>query len=112
MASHRDFAVATATALMHNPPLMFLIGVLLVLGGIAWILVHNQWSGGSHAVLVTVLGWVTLLKGFLFLFSSPEHAASFYLGTLHYARMFYWYAGLSALIGAWLCYGGFRPARS
>jgi len=81
-----------------------------VLGGLAMVLVHNRWQGGGHTVVVTLLAWITLLKGLMFLLISPADAPSFYLGTLHYAEMFYVYAGISALIGAYLCYGGFRAS--
>lgn len=111
MASRRESMVAIVTSLVHDPALMFLIGILTVLGGLAWILVHNRWAGGGHAVLITVLGWLTLLKGLLFLSLSPSQAPEFYLDTMHYAQWFYYYMGLSALIGAYLCYGGFRGAR-
>lgn len=44
----------------------------------------------------------------MFLFIAPADAPGFYLGTLHYAQMFYVYAGISAVIGGYLCYGGFQ----
>jgi len=115
MATHRDATLQTITALVHDAPLVFFAGVITVLGGLAWILVHNRWSGGGHTLLITVLGWITLLKGLLFLFLPPADAPHFYLDTLHYPQWFYGYAGLSALIGLYLCFGGFgsraEPAR-
>jgi len=110
MALHRDIFLETVTALVHDAPLMFFIGIVTTLSGLALVLVHNRWTGGGYAVVVTLLGWITLLKGLLFLFISPANAPSFYLGALHYAQMFYIYAGVSACVGAYLCYGGFRPS--
>lgn len=107
MALHRESMLMTVTALVHDAPLLFLVGILTLLAGLAWVLVHNRWTGGGEAVLLTVLGWITVLKGLLFLTLSPEQAPGFYLGTLHYAQMFYVYAALSGLIGAYLCYRGF-----
>lgn len=110
MAPHRERMLAIITSLVHDPALMFVIGILTVLGGLAWIVVHNRWTGGTHAAVITALGWLTLLKGILFLSLSPAQTPHFYLETLHYAPWFYYYMGLSALIGAYLCYGGFRVA--
>ena len=108
MALHRETFVKIVTALVHDASLMFVVGIITVLGGLALILVHNRWQGGGHVVVVSILAWITLLKGLLFLFIAPAYAPAFYLGTLHYAQMFYVYASLSAVIGVYLCYGGFR----
>jgi hypothetical protein len=50
---------------------------------------HNVWSGGALPVVVTLVGWVALIKGLLLLFLSPEAAAGLYLGGLHYEQPFY-----------------------
>jgi hypothetical protein len=36
------------------------------------VLGHNIWSGGALVVVVTVVGWITLVKSLLFLFLPPE----------------------------------------
>jgi putative exporter of polyketide antibiotics len=110
MASHRETTLGIVASLVHDEPLLFIVGILTLLGGLAWILAHNKWTGGSYAVLITILGWLTLLKGVLELSLPHGEAPAFFLGTLHYARLFYLYMGFSALIGAYLCYGGFRAA--
>jgi len=112
MASHRDSTLETITKFLHDAPLVFIIGILTLLGGLAWVLSHNRWSGGPFAVVITVLGWLTVLKGLLFLFIAPAEVPNFYLGILHYAQLFYVYAGISGLLGAYLCYGGFRSTRA
>jgi len=110
MVLRREVFLETVTTLVHDAPLMFFVGIITLLGGLALVLVHNRWEGGAHTVVVSLLAWITLLKGILFLFIPPADAPGFYLGTLHYAQLFYFYAGLSALIGAFLCYGGFRTS--
>lgn len=108
MMLHREAFLKIVTVLVHDASLMFVVGILTVFGGLALVLVHNRWHGGGHVLVVSVLAWITLLKGLLFLLITPDDAPAFYLGTLHYAQMFYVYAGLSAIIGMYLCYGGFR----
>jgi vacuolar-type H+-ATPase subunit I/STV1 len=100
--------VEAATALLHNPPALFIIGLITLLVGLAMILVHNIWSGGALPVTITILGWLTLIKGLLFLFLSPDAAMGFFLGGLHYGQLFYLYATICLILGVYLTYGGFR----
>ena len=111
MITHKEAMLETITALVHDRGLMFIVGVMIVFAGLAMILVHNVWSGGS-TIVVTLIGWAMLFKGALLLFLPPGAAVDFYLGTLHYAQWFYVYAGCSLVIGAYLSIAGFRtPSR-
>jgi hypothetical protein len=96
-------------ALVYNPPVLFIAGIFALTAGLAMVLGHNIWSGGTLPVVVTLAGWSALLKGLLLLFLSPERAAEFFWGTLHYAQMFYLYAFVSFVLGAYLTYAGFKP---
>jgi len=102
--------VATVTALLHDGPLVYFIGVVLLAAGLAMVLAHNVWSGGALPVIVTLIGWVTLLKGWAFLLLSPATLAGFYLEQLHYARIFYFLAAFSLVLGLYLTVAGFRTA--
>jgi putative exporter of polyketide antibiotics len=104
----REVGELVIAALLHNAPLMFIVGLLMLLGGLALVLLHNVWTGGVLPVVVTLIGWLTLAKGLLLISLSPEGAAQFYLGDLRYAQLYYVYAAFSLLIGAGLTYGGFR----
>ena len=107
MFTHKRATVETATALVHNPPALFIIGLITLAVGLALILVHNVWCGGALPVIVTLVGWLTLIKGLLFLFLSPEAAVGF-LGAFHYEQLFYLYAAICLILGVYLTYGGFR----
>jgi hypothetical protein len=82
--------------------------VITLVAGLAMILGHNVWSGGVLPVVVTLVGWLTLIKSLLFLFLSPEAAVGFSLEGLHYEQLFYLYAAISLILGAYLTSGGFR----
>jgi vacuolar-type H+-ATPase subunit I/STV1 len=107
MALNRDAMVNTVAALAQDAPVMFVLGVFTLFGGLAMLLVHNRWKGDGYAVVVTLLGWITLLKGLLIVLIAPRNATGLYLEYMHYAKMFYVCAAWSAVIGAYLCYGGF-----
>jgi hypothetical protein len=107
MMIHKQATLETVTALLHNALLMFLLGIIALASGLAMILTHNVWSGGTLAVVVTLIGWVTLVKGLLFVFLPPEMEAEFFLNTLRYEHLFYMYTVISFLLGVYLTYGGF-----
>jgi len=108
MLVQKESTLETITALVQDRPLMFVVGVITLFAGLSMVLAHNVWSGGSAAIVVTILGWITLLKGLLFLVLPPATAVEFYLGTMHYARLFYVYAAFSLALGVYLAYSGFK----
>jgi hypothetical protein len=110
MLAHKDATLETITALVHDRPLIFIVGVITLFAGLAMVLVHNVWSGGAAAIVVTILGWVTLIKALLFLLLPPAAAIEFYLGTVHYAQHFYVYAAFSLALGVYLAYVGFKES--
>jgi hypothetical protein len=111
MAVEREPWTAAVTALVHDPPLMLLLGMLVVAAGLALVLAHNVWSGGALPVVVTVIGWLTLLKGLVFWVLAPAAAADFYFERLHYGRLYYLYCAVPLAIGAYLTAAGFAARR-
>ena len=79
--------------------------------GLAMILGHNVWSGGALPVVVTLVGWMALMKGLVCMFLSPEAASEYFLGLFHYEQLFYLYASISLLLGIYLTYSGLRRRR-
>ena len=108
MLVHQQSTVATVTALLRDPPLVYVLGVIVLFAGLAMILVHNRWSGGVVPVLVTVVGWLTLVKGVVLIGWAPAGAADVYLVQLHYAQLYYLYGVITLALGAFLTYAGFR----
>jgi vacuolar-type H+-ATPase subunit I/STV1 len=106
MLTGRDAWVAAVTRLLIDPALMLLLGMLAVAAGLALVLAHNVWSGGALPVVVTVIGWLTLLKGLMFWMLPPAAAADLY-ERLQYAQLYYLYAGFACAIGLYLSVAGF-----
>ena len=102
MVAHRQATIETVRALLSNPPMQFLFGLLAVATGLAIVVGHNLWTGGTVPVAITLIGWGTLFKGMLFLFLSPESETALFMGNFHYEQYFYGYSAVSILIGAWL----------
>ncbi|HEX4046947.1 MAG TPA: hypothetical protein VH309_03890 [Elusimicrobiota bacterium] len=107
LAVHGRGAADAASAFVQSPPAMLLGGALLLLAGLALVLSHNVWSGGSRAVAVTLIGWLTLIKGAGLLLFPAETVARFYLVSLRYDRHYGLVLVFSFVVGVWLTYGGF-----
>jgi putative exporter of polyketide antibiotics len=108
MIIRRQATVDTVTALLQNPSMMLILGVITLAAGLAMVLAHNIWSRDGLALIVTLVGWMTLLKSLSFLFLWPETEASLFLEQLHNRRLFYLYTAISLVLGVYLTYDGFR----
>jgi hypothetical protein len=93
-------------ALAQNSPVMLVVAVFTLFAGIAMVLGHNVWRGGSVTIVVTVIGWLTLLKAVLILFVPPGVESRFLVELLHSDRLFYFRMALTLLLGVYLTYGG------
>jgi hypothetical protein len=85
-----------------------ILGVITLTAGLAMVLAHNIWSGGTLVVVVTLVGWMALVKSLFFLFLPPEMEARLFLQQLHYQQLFYLYGAISLALGVYLTYGGFK----
>jgi ribose/xylose/arabinose/galactoside ABC-type transport system permease subunit len=109
MVTRKEAAVNTITALVHSPPAVYIISAIALAAGLAMILGHNVWSGGVLPIIVTLVGWLALVKGLLLLFFSPEGVARFF-DRFQYEQHFYFYAATTLILGAYLTYASFGSA--
>jgi hypothetical protein len=113
MIARAQATVEIMKAIIGNPPLLFIAGLLGTTAGLAIVLSHNVWSGGVLPVVVTLFGWASLLKGVLLLVLSPEMESRVFLAGLQYERHPNLYTAFLLLIGIYLTYAGFTsPART
>jgi hypothetical protein len=108
MMTHSQATVETVTALLQNPSMTLILGVITLAAGLAMVLAHNIWSGGTLVVVVTLVGWMALVKSLFFLFLPPEMETRLFLQQLHYQQLFYLYGAISLVLGVYLTYGGFK----
>ncbi len=69
---NRDLLPAMASQIARDQGLIFLSGILSLLGGLAVVRVHNIWSGWQ--LIVTVLGWLAVVGGLVRMWF-PQRAA-------------------------------------
>lgn len=102
----RPIALYTIPALLVDRPAMLIFAIIALGGGLAIVLAHNIWSGGSLPVLVTLIGWVMLLRGISFLLFPPE-AMLRILAAMQIDRFFYVYFTIPFALGVYLTYLSF-----
>lgn len=106
MATHKPLVLALAKRIMGDAVVVAYIGVLRMSLGLAWVLGHDVWSGGMLPVVITLLGWVTLLRGLLIMFLPHGRLVALFESARlekHYAI----YAAGFFLFGAYLLIAAF-----
>jgi hypothetical protein len=105
MARKRD-TIAAVNALVRNPPLLLLVEVLSLALGLAMVLGHNIWSGGALPVVVTLLGWVIVIRGAVLLALPPDTTMRLF-EALRFEERFHVHMGVTLVLGLFLTYAGF-----
>ena len=113
MFAHTQATVEIMKAIIQDHPLLFMSGLMGVIAGLAIVLCHNVWSGGALPIMVTLFGWVSLIKGFLLLVLSPETESRVFIVGFRYEQHPNVYAVFVFLLGSYLTYAAFNStARS
>jgi hypothetical protein len=99
-------------AFLRDPLRLFIAALMGVTAGLAIVLAHNVWSGGALPIMVTLLGWASLIKGTLLLVLSTETESRVFIVGLHYEHHPNLYAAFMLLLGAYMTYAGFISATS
>lgn len=107
MLTHKEGIDAAVNSIFHDPGLLLFGGLTAFMLGLATILAHNVWSRAAPAVIVSLFGWIALIKGIVLLFLPPQ-AVPQYFSALHYQQLFYLYAAVMVALGAYLTYAGFK----
>lgn len=90
--------------LMNNKVLFWLTGLLALTIGAAVLALYSGWSA-DWRVVITVIGWLALIKGSIIMLF-PDALATFYK-KLRISGIFYVTGTVAILIGAFLLYIGF-----
>jgi len=109
MAANRAGTLQTVNAFFADPGLMWVTGVFTLLVGLTIVIAHNRLSGGAVPVVITIYGWIALLKGLLFVWLPASAQMQFYQ-SLYFAQWYYAYLSIAFIAGAYLTYNGFKPS--
>jgi hypothetical protein len=104
--ARRSAMVESAAEIVNAPALLLISGMMTLAAGLAVVLGHNVWRGGAMPVIVTVLGWVLLIKGTALLVIPPAGWAGM-LRASHYAEFYWGWVAIPLVLGAYLTWAGF-----
>ena len=108
LLDERDLA-AIVQLLVLDRPATFLLSLMCLVSGLAVVLGHQIWSGGIAPILVTLVGWVLLLRGLVLLFL-PSNLLESLADALVGAGWLYFAGSVALGLGLILTYAGFRAA--
>ena len=92
------------TAFFENGALVWIMGGLLLFGGLLIIAHHQYWSGLS-AILISLFGWFLALRGVVLL-AAPQLIASGAAAAMNRMPIVQIGFGFLVLIGLWLTFVG------
>lgn len=89
---------------IDSPPLIFLTGILALIGGMSVICFHNIWTADWRS-LITLFGWIALIEGVLLIMMPGP--------LLRFARLILKQSPLISVLGfAYLALGAFFISRA
>jgi hypothetical protein len=99
-------SVAALQSIVVSPGLILITGIFTMAAGVAMVIGHDVWTGGALAIVVTALGWITLLKGFAVTALPPAALGALYR-LIGYPRRFRLIMGVALILSLWLTYAAF-----
>ena len=106
MLSQPEAFVGIVHAFVANAPLVLIAGIFTLFGGLALVLLHNFWSGAALTVIITLVGWLTLIKAVVLLVLPPPKLVALYGGVTPVHILIS--GSLTLLLGIYLTIAGFR----
>lgn len=106
LALRRKSSLETINSMMRAPGLLLVTGIFTAGAGVAMVVGHNVWTGPALAIAVTVVGWMTLLKG-LAIVAVPPAALGRLYRVINHPRSFGIVMALGAIAGAWMTWAAF-----
>ncbi len=106
LAARPKSSLAAISSMMAEPGLLLVTGIFTAAAGVALVLGHNLWGGPPLVWAVTIVGWMTLLKGLAIVAVPSGRLAAFYK-VINYPQRLMWVMGIGAIVGAWMTWAAF-----
>ena len=106
MLFRRNYLRSVLSNFAEEPMLRFMMGIILLLGGTFLVVSHNDWSS-LPASLISLIGWLTMIKSALYLSLSRE-SMSRWINWYYLEHGYGWWGIVIALVlGVYLVNAGF-----
>jgi hypothetical protein len=106
MLAQPEAFVTIVHAFVADAPLVLITGVFTLFGGLALVLLHNYWSGGVLTVIITLIGWLTLVKAVVLVVLPSNKLVALYGGVSPTHILIS--GSVTLLLGLYLTVAGFR----
>jgi hypothetical protein len=99
----REFVEAIAE-MARSKAMLLLAGIFGTTAGLLVVLSHEVWGAGAIPALVTILGWLILLKGLAVIFL-PQQVVDAWTRWSNLEKLSYLYAAVTIILGLYLVLG-------
>lgn len=105
MYVHKEMYMELLHDLEHKRTAIYVLSVFGLAFGLLTILLHNSWQGPLLSLIVTLVGWVVLIKSTLYL-SLPRRIIHKIVHDMGMVRNYHLYVVISLIIGLYLAING------
>jgi hypothetical protein len=106
MLSRPRSMIMMVERLLENPPVMYVLGLIQMVGGLTMVLTQDATSGSNPPLVLSLVGLWFMVRGGMLMFMTPEAlwslVDSIELPKYHFASNI-----LGLLVGLYLAYSGF-----
>lgn len=101
----RRDTISSLMAALNHRGFMYLSGFIVLMVSIPLVLIHNVWDG-SWRVIITMLVWITLIKGLMLIFA-PEFMGDIAAKLTKHLPWLRYCIWMIIILGLYLVYIGF-----
>lgn len=91
---------------VSDGPVLLSYAIISLAMGVAMVVGHNVWSAGILPLVVTLVGWLVLVKGLWLLIISPASLLAA-MHQMHYAEHYPVFLAPAFVVGLYLTWAGF-----
>ncbi len=106
MLARREAMIPLVENLMQNPPLLFVLGVIQLLGGLAIVLTQDASAGETLPLVLTMIGWWLMVRAVLLMFLSQDALWALF-DAMELEKYYYASNAVGLVLGGYLTYVGF-----
>lgn len=101
----KNYVAGLMADLFKHPSVHFLLGFNVLILGILLVLSHREWTA-SWEVMITIIAWITLIKGF-FNLAFPQIAKKMTTKVTKSSIALGFSLAINVLLSLYFCYFGF-----
>lgn len=106
MLARREAMIPLVENLMQNPPLLFVLGVIQLLSGLAIVLTQDVSGGETLPLVLTMIGWWLMVRAVLLMFLSQDALWALF-DAMELEKYYYASNAIGLVLGCYLTYVGF-----